>query len=211
MNSETGKIILSITLITLGTLLGLRAVLSLLFSKEKLKRFHKVLRIVLTVVFILGSFACIALSIAREMDPWSFRFWTFVFGNEFVCYSVISMAYLTTFYALAKKNKLSLKIALSAVGAVLLTVEVFFVNNILRTVQLGRILGFRDFSFREEFWPIVKHDLGYSLGLGMFRYVLVFLLQLTALVIVSVLSDPKVRAALRQKADNTKRKLFTRS
>lgn len=54
-----------------------------------------------------------------------FNFWTFFFGNEFVCYSVISMAYLTTFYAIAKKIKLPSKIVFSFIGAALFTADEF--------------------------------------------------------------------------------------
>lgn|GEM_PF-4178284 len=140
-----------------------------------------------------------------------FNFWTFFFGNEFVCYSVISMAYLTTFYAIAKRIKLPSKIVFSFIGAALFTAEVFFVNNILHTMRFWGMFRFQGFSFNEGFWPFVKYDLKYSLGLGIFRYILVFLFQLIAFGIVSVLADSKIRTSLKEKADNMKRILFVKT
>lgn len=211
MGKEETELIITITGIMLGVILGIRAILSLFISKEKLKRFHRVLRKVFTIIVIPGSLACIALSIAKEGELLGFNFWTFFFGNEFVCYSVISMAYLTTFYAIAKRIKLPSKIVFSFIGAALFTAEVFFVNNILHTMRFWGMFRFQGFSFNEGFWPFVKYDLKYSLGLGIFRYILVFLFQLIAFEIVSVLADSKIRTSLKEKADNMKRILFVKT
>lgn len=151
MGKEETELIITITGIMLGVILGIRAILSLLISKEKLKRFHRVLRKVFTIIVIPGSLACIALSIAKEGDLLGFNFWTFFFGNELVCYSVISMAYLTTFYAIAKRIKLPSKIVFSFIGAALFTAEVFFVNNILHTMRFWGMFRFQGFSFNEGF------------------------------------------------------------
>ena len=211
MGRETTELIITVAGMMLGVILVIRAILSLFISKEKLKRFHRALRRAFTIVVIPGSLSCIALSIAKEGDLLGFNFWTFFFGNEFVCYSIISMAYLTTFYVIAKKIKLPLKIVFSVIGAALFTAEVFFVNNILHTMRFWGMFRFQGFSFHEDFWPFVKNDLKYSLGLGIFRYILVFLFQLIAFGIVSAFADPKVRTSLKRKADNTKRILFIKT
>lgn len=211
MDRDAIKLIVLFAVTILGSLFVIRVVLSLFFSKDKLKRIHKVFQALFTVLLVPGSLACILLSIVKEGDLLGFNFWTFFFGNEFVCYSVISMAYLTTFYAIAKKIKIPSKIGFSFIGAALFTVEVFFINNILHTMRFWGMFRFQGFSFNEGFWPFVKYDLKYSLGLGIFRYILVFLFQLIAFGIVSVLADLKIRTSLKEKADNMKRILFVKT
>ena len=45
MGRETTELIITVAGIMLGVILGIRAILSLFISKEKLKRFHRVLRV----------------------------------------------------------------------------------------------------------------------------------------------------------------------
>lgn len=101
---------------------------------------------------------------------------TSIFGHEFVCYGLLAVSFCTIYHRIPTKEAFTTSLWAALGLAIVFTVCVFLLNNWWRYLYKNETLywGYlndRYWTYRE----ILESDLKYNIGIGRFRYLLVFL------------------------------------
>ena len=190
----TEQLIICAAVLTAVFFIGISLLISLFVKKVP---FHTILHIVLRTLIIPLSGASLILTVlnAAEMVDTA-SIWALFLGNEKVCCVLASFAYLSVFALIVRNLKLPAKIVLSVPAAALYTVRYFLLNNVIHTLTFPvEISGTNDFL--SDYLYFMRYDLNYRYGLGIFRYVLVFAVQLALFGLVILFQSEKGRGFLR--------------
>lgn len=127
-------------------------------------------------IFVLTAVAIVG-------NSWLIRHWGYSeFAHELICYGLLAASFCTVNHHLpTKKSLASLSITVLAL-AVVFTVSVFFLNNWWHYLYENTRFYW---SFTDGwYWPYsaaLKSDIQYSVGIGKFRYWIVFSAALVGL------------------------------
>lgn len=119
-----------------------------------------------------------ALTVAAIIGKsWLVIHWeTSIFGHEFVCYGLLAVSFCTINHRIPTKEAFTTSLWAALGLAIVFTVCVFLLNNWWRYLYENATLywGYSNgwyWTYRE----ILESDLKYNIGVGRFRYLLVFL------------------------------------
>lgn len=171
--TENTKIVLEFVVLVITALVALYVFLSVCMKRKQRIR---------VVEFFLNAFALLVIpvSLASKSVAILARYGVIenislmLLGEEIVCYGMMSISYLIVFSLISRDKALSIRLIARFVGSLAFTFEVFLVNNALKAVEASRIQG----CPADIFIRILREDLHYTRGLGVFRYVILFLTQL---------------------------------
>ena len=198
------KTLFLLLLIVFLILITLDLALSLFSAKRKRKKIISGIMRFFMAVSIPASVASIMLTLLYTAHIVGYSVWTAILGDEAVCFALISAAYLSVFAISTKKMKAARKTVFAASGAVLFTVEVFFINNANRLMSFLDWFRSQETDYWQEYVLFMKSDLNYKEGLGIFRYVLLFLIQFALFGILIIIKSEKAIRVFVSAKDRTK-------